>query len=178
MGECLDERTWQLASLPVPMGGFGLRTPLLHAHTAHFACLISKSQQILKLLPAAAAPLEKDIQTALVAFIFSLLRRSSPDQIVTQSSLSERIDNIVLAELLTVPDERFHALLVQLQSREANAWKRALPNARKHHHLLPPLFQIAMKRNLGVPLLHLDEDDEPLNCPLCLEWNPPDTRPL
>jgi hypothetical protein len=185
MGESLSERVWALASLPVAMGGFGLRCPLLHAHAAHLACLATNRDQILKLYPGAAELLEQRFHSALTDFNLLLQPGHKltlkPDLDLTQSGLSKLIDKAMLAELLAIKDDRFVALITQLQSKEANAWKRALPDRRKGLALLPALYQLAMKRNFGAKLFPADEEKENSdapNCPFCLQKSPPKQTPL
>ena len=160
LGTQVDDLHWMQASLPVSMGGLGLRNALPHAAGAYLVSLAHSSpylgqsfrppdEDIMQLLNTRVAPTS--------AFTFDDLK--AKPQIQVTHAIDLRIQELTSALAASTRDK---ARLGCLSLSRAGDWLNALPSFAFNLHIPGPEFRVAVRYRLGIPVYH--EDGQ---CPAC-----------
>ena len=167
LGVYLDTPSWTQATLPVPLGGMGLREAITYAPVAYVSSIIQS-------LPLVRAILGNDRLLPSTDIALQMVREASDDRSFTlealaaeetpQKRLSHAVDlhrqNLILS---SAKDQRTQARLRSLSLPHAGAWLNAVPSKPLGLHLLPQEFRLASLYRLGLPVYpsHLS------SCPSC-----------
>jgi hypothetical protein len=147
MGQSLTDKAWIQATLPIGMGGIGLRSAEVHSAAAYLASMSQVSSIVSRLLPST-------IPLRTTAEAFNLLQRfaenptwSSLDMLppdFTQHDLSHAIDIIRAASLRLDAPTRQKALLNSLTLPHAGDWLNVVPSPTLGLHLHTEEFRAAI----------------------------------
>ena len=169
VGDTLPDRSWSLAQLGVKRGGLGIRDPVRHASAAYLGSLLQTRDLCCKIDPGYdvddvtgglhVAATETELRS-------QVLEAASWDQggiALSQKALSGLIDGAQRHQLLQEQsgDRSFCAHVALCGLPGAGAWLTA-PPVQDDREIDSPLFQVAVKRRLRVPVF--GEEDA---CPRC-----------
>ena len=164
LGSQVDDTQWLQASLPVSMGGLGLRNASPHAagaystSLAHAASTIdSYFPAITRLHPGEALRLLNAEVSSSSAFTFDDLK--DKPQIHVTHAIDLRIQEKTRALAVSQRDK---ARLGCVTMDHAGDWLNALPSFAFNLHMPGAEFRAAVKYRLGIPLFQ-----DAGNCPAC-----------
>ena len=155
------------ASLPIRLGGLGLRQAGVHCAAIFISSVHACSPLIYALSGQSVS--SSYISSALQVFCSGLgwapLSSLEDFEIpISQKSLSRLIDNSLFKGLLgTALDPRHRALALSSSLPHAGDWLTALPSPNLGLHFLSPEFRVSLCYWLGVPLSASGQD-----CSICL----------
>lgn len=156
IGAHLDQWSWLKASLPVSMGGLGLRKAAVHSAAAYYSSLhgsASTLEDILGYLP--------DLSPLLDSCCPLLAQHAArPDWVshqdiqvdtpLSQRSLSAAIDQATFSSLLSqAPDTRSRALALSSAIPHAGDWLSVVPSRQLGLHFLDQEFRFCVQYWLG-----------------------------
>ena len=165
LGAQVDELQWMQASLPVSMGGLGLRNASPHSAGAYLVSLAHATPIIESVFPTATIRLRHAEALVLLntqvsptsAFSFDDLK--SKHQIHVTHAVDSRIQELTLA-LASSPRDKARLGCASLP--HSGDWMNALPSFAFNLHMPGAEFRTAMKYRLGIPIYHGDG-----KCPAC-----------
>ena len=158
LGSPLTDVQWAQASLPVAMGGLGLRSAADHASAAHAVSLLAAQPLLDGLLgedseePQLPQPLLDKItaKTGETASVDSL-------QGISQREVSLKVDllnqSLLLHHFNEEGEEREIARMASLGLPHAGSWLSVVPSPALGLHLRAPEFIPVLKYRLGLPIL-------------------------
>ena len=172
LGASLTPHAWRQASLPVSLGGLGLRSASSHATAAYLSSLVQTKPMVDSILKAFPHRHDLDLpltvfRTAAGAINSSALAALSIDSgDFSQKHLSHLIDTNLQSSLFqeseAIGDRRFAARLHSLTLPQAGAFLNAIPNPTFGLSILPENFRISLQYRLGLPVY-----SHPHQCPAC-----------
>ena len=160
LGTQVDDSQWLQASLPVSMGGLGLRNAVPHASGAYLVSLAHSSSHM---GPISASSVEDSLQllndrvSPTSAFTFEDLKEKA--QMHVTHAIDLRIQELTAA-LATSP--RSKARLGCLSLAGTGDWLNANPSFAFNLHMPGPEFRTSIRYRLGVPVYQEDG-----KCPAC-----------
>ena len=158
LGSPLTDVQWAQASLPVAMGGLGLRSAADHASAPHAVSLLAAQPLLDGLLgedseePQLPQPLLDKItaKTGETASVDSL-------QGISQREVSLKVDllnqSLLLHHFNEEGEEREIARMASLGLPHAGSWLSVVPSPALGLHLRAPEFIPVLKYRLGLPIL-------------------------
>ena len=157
LGGAIDDRAWTQASLPVSLGGLGLRRAKLHAAGAHSISVAHSFELVSTLIsPRTYAP-KFDLSLGVLNifsnkhFTFDELKET------TQKSVSHSVDlKSHLRFYESVTDPRDKARLGSVALAHSGDWLNALPSKILNLHMPSTEFRTAAKYRLGIPVFPED----------------------
>ena len=169
VGDLLPDRCWSLAQLSLVHGGLGIRSPARHAPAAHLASLSQTANLCNRIDPSfEAADASQGLQRAaceeeLRAQVLEAVSWDRGGCVLSQKELSAMVDAAAKAALLEQEshDAAFRAHVALSCLPGAAVWLTA-PPADDGRELDTPLFRVALKRRLRVPVYAADDF-----CPCC-----------
>lgn len=145
--------SWTQATLPLRLGGLGLREASPSAHLA-FKASCSLSKQLVHDLTSLASAILPGEQAA-TKHLENLQIHCPPDTLTFQSTLHRALDNQTLTELLSTVNIRDHARLRSISSAsECSAWLRAAPVPSLGLAIPDTEFLTCIRHWLGIPIFH------------------------
>lgn len=162
----LDEISWRQSSLPVGVGGLGVRDISTLCYSAFLGSLSSVTELLNSVLPHhMSEPPDKFFEEALLKW--SVLSKLDPLKSPVPDS-QKKLDVLVcqnsFIELLSGAQEPLHkARLLAAHEKESGAWLNTLPSAPLGTLLDNSSFRIAVSLRIGQPVC------EPHNCNSCGE---------
>ena len=172
LGSSLSPLAWRQASLPVSLGGLGLRSASSHAAAAYLSSLAQTKSTVDQILMS--FPFRHDLDFPISFFRAAagslsptVLETLTPDsEDLSQKRLSYLIDSNLHSSLLkdvqTDNNRRDSARLLSLTLPQAGAFLNAIPNPSFGLSILPENFRVALKYRLGLPV-YLSSH----SCPAC-----------
>ena len=169
IGDTLPEKSWLLAQLGLAQGGLGLRDPTTHAAAAYRASL-SQTQELCVALDRQFDTSDSEgglHKSATEAAFKAMILESAPwaggSQPTSQKSLSNLLDAAARQRLLEDNsfDAPFCAHMALCSVPGAATWLTAMP-IQDGREIDAPLFKVALKRRLRVPVFAGDGF-----CPCC-----------
>jgi hypothetical protein len=125
---CVDDNQWLQASLPVSMGGLGIRSAVAHSSAAFVASSLQTEDLVHKLLGNGVKP--RDTTTALILLTNATTPLDFPlsATTATQKALCRRVDESHLFRLVEVTtDTRPKALLSSVQLKHTGDFLNVVP---------------------------------------------------
>ena len=169
IGDTLPERSWLLAQLGLAQGGLGIRDPTTHAAAAYLASL-SQTQELCVTLDRQYDVADRDgglhkadTEADFKAMILESAAWTGSSQLTSQKVWSNLLDAAARKRLLedNSADALFGAHVALCSVPGAAAWLTAMPN-QDGREIDAPLFKVALKRRLRVPVFSRDGF-----CPCC-----------
>ena len=174
LGSPLSPLAWRQASLPVSLGGLGLRSASSHAAAAYLSSLAQTKPTVDHILMS--FPFRHDLDFPISFFraaagslspsVLETLTPDSSSEDLSQKRLSFLIDSNLHSSLLkdvqTNNDRRASARLLSLTLPQAGAFLNAIPNPSFGLSILPENFRVALKYRLGLPVYLASH-----SCPAC-----------
>ena len=153
LGAPLNHAAWDQASLPVSLGGLGLRRAKLHAPGAYAISVAHTSSLVCKMLGTRPYVHNADQAITLLndwsgeKYTFEVLKETS------QKQVSHVID-LRCHHLLynSTSDPREKARLGCVALPHSGDWLNALPSKALNLHMRPNEFRVAAKYRLGLPV--------------------------
>ena len=168
----LTDSAWTQATLPVSMGGLGLRSAYEHSPAAYLSSLVQTKEIVDSLLGDFAFRQDLDASLSLFRSSVTSLPPSSIASLdpangdFSQKHLSYLIDSDILTYQLkdaqAKGDSRTSARLLSLGLPQAGAFLNAIPNPNFGLSLIPENFRISICYRLGLPVYSF-----PHQCPAC-----------
>ena len=167
LGACLSQWSRLKASLPVSMGGLGLRRASLHAASAYYSSLSSSASTIESILglPADLSPLLDGVRPLLASAASrpDWVSQESIDVPLSQHSFSSCINKSSFSSLLeSAPSTRARALALSSSIPHSGDWLSVVPSRQLGLHFLDQEFRLCSHYWLGV---HLSSESFP--CTVC-----------
>ena len=165
-GSPLSEWVWKKATLPVSMGGLGIRLSSLHAPAAFISSVVQSGPLVSSILNRLTAVLLGN-SVAQLAAAANHPEWTSLDNIdviiIQQSTLSRAIDQALFDSVYAQsPDARSRAILLSTSIRHAGDWLNVVPSPALGLHLSDWEFRLCTKYWLGIPMA-----DDGFPCPVC-----------
>ena len=163
LGTQVNHRQWIQASLPVSMGGIGIRNASPHAAGAYLVSLAHSLPLMQTIIPNGRAPGNDVLQllngrvAPSSAFSFDDLKDKA--QSLVTHAIDLRIQELLISVALTSRDK---ARLACVSLDHSGDWLNALPSFVFNLHMPGPEFRVAIRYRLGVPVFPEDGD-----CPAC-----------
>ena len=168
----LSSLSWRQATLPVSMGGLGLRSAPAHAAAAFLSSRVQTKSTVDEILMS--FPHLNDFDFALSLFrtsagclppeVSANLATDSGD--FSQKNLSYLIDSnlqsTLIKEVQSSGDKRASARLLSVSLPQAGAFLNAVPNPIFGLSIIPEYFRVAVQYRLGLPVY-----TAPHPCPAC-----------
>ena len=173
LGCSLTVTAWRQASLPVSMGGLGLRSASAHASAAYLSSVICSKQIVDEVLQN--FPHRNSLDTPLA--IFRTAAGTLPPEILdelsdpstgdfSQKRLSYLVDSQIQSSLLkdfqSSQDRRSAARLLSLSLPMSGAFLNAIPSHIFGLSIIPESFRIILQYRLGLPVYASSHP-----CPAC-----------
>ena len=150
LGAPINDRTWRQSSLPISLGGLGLRSAAQHASSAYF-CSLSLS-----------APLSR-----LIISSISMPDASLVETGLSQKELSWQVDYASYGHLLeTATDNRARARLRSVALPHAGDFLTVVPSTSLGLAIPSAEFTMCVKYRLGIPIFSASS-----SCPACGRMN-------
>ena len=150
IGTSLSNHQWAQATLPVSMGGVGLRSALLHSAGA-FTSSYCDSSSIIEDIIGKTKPFQDEELLSLINSLAGEQYSMESIQLASQKSISHAIDNKFEKEIVhNVEDTRVKARLKAVSMKHAGDWLNTVPVKALGLHLRPLEFITAIKYHLGV----------------------------
>jgi hypothetical protein len=173
LGASLTPNAWRQASLPVSLGGLGLRSASSHAEAAYLSSLVQSKSTVDEILRD--TPPSQSLNTPL-AFFRTAAGHLPPETIAdlsnpssgnhSQKHLSFLIDSNLQSSLLSdvqaAGDLRSSARLLSLPLPHAGAFLNAIPNHTFGLSIIPEYFRVSLLYRLGLPVYNSSAP-----CPAC-----------
>ena len=162
-----QDPAWILASLPVSLGGLGLRSAAIHSPAAFVASNLQTSKLVEKIITPHKTLRDITAATSLLTNNSANATTPLPDEGLTaktpQKLLSRRIDEsrLHLLENLDTGD-RFPIVLQSVRQQGTGAFLNVVPSPTLGLYIPPREFTLAIKYRLGLPVY-----PNPGPCPLC-----------
>ena len=169
LGVGLSDRQWIQASLPVSLGGMGLRQAALHSSaayavsSAHTYTLVSAMMRPLIYQPDISLPLSVINSRSSRSYTLDDLKDAS------QKQVSHNLDLQAQKSLYNgAADPRERARLGCVLLSHSGDWLNAIPSKAMNIHMRPSEFRVAAKYRLGIPVFPASE-----SCPIqdCTQEN-------
>ena len=164
LGHSLDDKQWEQASLPVSMGGMGLRRATAHSPAAYVSSVAHSFDLTSEILsPIKYNPfginLAIDILNSSVdePFNFHDLK-STPKRQITHA-IDQRLRNSVVNDATSINDR---VRLAGVAKSRASAWLNVVPSYGLGNSMQSQDFRCAALYRLGAPIFERDSD-----CPAC-----------
>ena len=164
VGHCLDDKQWEQASLPVSMGGMGLRRAALHSSASYSSSVALSFPLVSDILsPIAYRPYKIDLALEIL--------NSNLEEPVSFQSLKEMPKKQVSHAIDSLLQRRILASASSIQDRvrlsgvgksRAGDFLNVVPSPGLGNSLHPREFRCAALYRLGAPIF---EKDAP--CPAC-----------
>ena len=172
LASSISSFAWRQATLPVSLGGLGLRSASSHSAAAYLSSLVQTKPLVDEILMS--FPSRHDLDFPLT--IFCTAAGSLPPTVTasldpdtgdfSQKHLSYLIDSSIhstlLKEVQTAGDRRSSARLLSLTLPQAGAFLNAIPNPIFGLSILPENFRISLQYRLGLPVYNSSHP-----CPAC-----------
>ena len=163
---------WRQATLPVSLGGLGLRSASSHASAAYLSSLVQTKAIVDEILMSFPSRHDLDFPLSL----FRTAAGSLPPDVTaslsldnadfSQKHLSYLIDSnshsTLLKEAQTAEDRRSSARLLSLTLPQAGAFLNAIPNPVFGLSIIAENFRVALQYRLGLPVYNSSHP-----CPSC-----------
>ena len=166
-GGPIPEWSWLKASLPVSMGGLGLRRALFYAPTAYIGSWQKCKPLISDILRHSPAP--PSVFPGCVAALAASAGRpewlslQDIDVPLTQRALSKSVDLALFDTLLdSAPDSRSRALTLSCSIPHAGDWLNVIPSRALGLHFLDREFRVCLQYWLDLPIF-----SETSKCSIC-----------
>ena len=168
VGARLPEWLWCKATLPVSMGGLGLRLAGVHASAAFVSSFIQSRplvSAILNRTPSSFPHLQSALShLATVTNHSEWVSEESVDVRVCQSSLGRAVDQTQFDQFLeNSPDVRSRAIALSSSVHHAGDWLNVVPCSALGLHRSNWELRLCLRYWLGLPML---SSDNPC-CPVC-----------
>lgn len=172
LASSISPLAWRQATLPVSMGGLGLRSASSHAPAAYLSSLVQTKSVVDEILMS--FPHRHDLDFPLS--VFRVAAGNIPPTVAadlsldsdnfSQKHLSYLIDSndhsSLLKEVQATGDRRASARLLSLTLPQAGAFLNAIPNPTFGLSILPENFRISLQYRLGLPVYSSTHP-----CPAC-----------
>ena len=165
-GGPLSDWSWRKASLPVSLGGLGLRNASTTAPAAYISSTSETKESVEALLQSPPQPLHLDHA---INELSKLADRPDWDSLESievplhQRTLSQLVDKVSYELLLSsAPDVRFRALALSSSLPHAGAWLHVVPSSSLGLHLSDREFRPCLQYWLG---LRMSSEESP--CSVC-----------
>ena len=146
LGSPIDDSTWAQASLPISLGGLGLRSAASHAPIAYASSLRLTATLCRLLLPS-----------------FPMTAANPEDDQLSKKQLSWSLDVASHKELLEgVTDDRTRARLHSVSLPHSGDYLAGIPSRSLGLALHPSEFRMSTLYRLGIPVF-----SSPSSCPAC-----------
>ena len=154
IGAHLSQWSWLKASLPVAMGGLGLRKAATHSGAAYYSSLHNSSLVLEEILGSAPdlSPFLDSCRPLLsqAAARPDWITHQDLDTPITQHSLSSAIDKATFSSLLAqAPDVRSRALALSSSVPHSGDWLSVVPSRQLGLHFLDQEFRLCVQYWLG-----------------------------
>ena len=159
LGTQVDESQWMQASLPVSMGGLGLRNALPHAAGAYLVSLARSLPHLGRAPPSIEDSLQILNSKVSASSAFTLDDLKTKPQIQVTHAIDLRIQEFTVALAATSRDK---ARLGCLSLAGTGDWLNALPSFAFNLHMPGPKFRVSLRYRLGIPVFQEDGI-----CPAC-----------
>jgi hypothetical protein len=173
VGHPLDSRSWDQASLPVNLGGMGVKAATKHAAVSFVSSVHTSSALVEKILGRAFDPNDSPDFTGALGELRLVAGRdywqtsADIDVPVSQRSLSRIVDLLSQRNLVeSCPDDRDRARLSSVLDPHAGDWLRVVPSPSLGLSLHPQDFRFASLYRLGLPLY-----PDASSCSSCQRFN-------
>ena len=173
IGFPLTDSAWAQATLPVSMGGLGLKSAVAHAPAAYLSSLVQSKDVVDKLLPSFSHRHDLDASLSIFRAAVTSLPPSALEKLdfvdgdFSQKNLSHLIDSDILSSLLKDAaanlDRRTAARLLSLGLPQAGAFLNAIPNPTFGLSINPELFRTSLRYRLGLRVYNSSQHQ----CPAC-----------
>ena len=162
-----EDPHWILASLPVSLGGLGLRSAAIHSAAAFIASTLQTEALVKKLLDPITSRRDTSVAASLLtnatAHATTPLPSGAIDSKTPQRLLSRRVDESRLYVLdQMTSDERFRITLQSVRQKGTGAYLNVIPSPALGLSIPPREFTLALKYRLGLPVYPATGP-----CPLC-----------
>ena len=166
LGACPSPWTWAKATLPVALGGLGLRQAQLHAPAAFLGAICSVRSLVDDMCHESFPPSYMSSAFSLLHSVVGHSNWSSfedMDFIICQKTLSQAIDQFSYQSLLSsAPDDRSRALALASSVPHSGDWLQVLPSDVLHLQFFDLEFRLCLLYWLGIPMA-----SSPHDCPVC-----------
>ena len=154
-------RTWTLACIPMRMGGFGLRDPILSSPAARLASLVNCRNKALE-LGSPELYIEQQTSIALRTYMSHMQTVEIPDLTpgrILQKQLTEPLHHRAIHVLSQSTDRHSKHRLHSLTTPHATAWTASSP---LFSSLTPTEVRCALRWTMGI-----EQRFGPYTCPDC-----------
>ena len=149
LGGCPPPWSLLKASLPIVMGGLGLRRASLHGPAA-FLGSVALTRILSSRFQITASPM---IPLSQFFSHYDWSKLDDFDFPISQRALSHAIDQYSSESLLVqAPDSRHRALVLSTSIPHSGDWLKAIPSSALNLHFFDREFRICLQYWLGVPL--------------------------
>ena len=170
----LSENSWKQATLPIRLGGLGLREACRTAPASYLAScnstrqLICRFHSLLSQLKVSFSIVNKHTFPG-EHVAHKRLCQSIPDtalktEMTSQRSLQSRLDSDLSSSPKDSASIRDRARLNTISGQHAGAWLRALPNLSLGLAMSSKEFSVALRVWLGIPIFNLPSDAKRCTC--------------
>ena len=156
LGGCPPPWSLLKASLPIAMGGLGLRRASLHGPAA-FLWSVAPTRNLVQQISNHSfsddtlVPVFQSLSSSVGHYDWSKL--DDFDFPISQQALSHAIDQYSSESLLAqAPDSRHHALVLSTSIPHSGDWLKAIPSSALNLHFFDREFRICLQYWPGVPL--------------------------
>ena len=167
VGGSLSDWSWKKASLPISLGGLGVRQASLYASAAYIGSLDQSKQLVSNILghhpptPVSLSPTLEDLALASGREDWTSLEEV--DVPLRQRALSRVVDQACFDFALSnAPNDRARALALSSTIPHAGDWLRVVPSTALGLHLHDWEFRLCLQYWLGVRMM-----EEGSKCPVC-----------
>ena len=154
IGHTLDDKQWRQATLPVSMGGMGLRQAALHSSASYVTSIAHSYQLVSEILsPLSYTPFHlnkaMDSLNSVVDDPLSFQDLKSIPKKQVSHAIDSKLKHSVLASASSTNDK---VRLLSVSKCQASAWLNVVPNPGLGLSCHPPEFRCAALYRLGAPI--------------------------